>query len=382
MRKPINVLLLNYEYPPLGGGAANATKRIIEEYQKMPELHISLVTSSTGSYRVERPSDNIIIYFLDIKKGDSPHYQSNRELLMYTLKSWLFCRKLIKENHYDLIHAFFGIPGGLIALLLGKQYIVSLRGSDVPGYSKRFALLERILFRRLSRLIWRKSLRVVAVSDNLVELAKLTDDKTEYLVIRNGISLKMFKAKREWNNNCSRILFVGRLVKRQGLIYLLEAFSLLSKNYHDITLDIVGNGPLFNEIKDYIADHKLDQKVRLHGMVNHDYISNFYYSSDLFIIPSINEALGNVTLEAMASGLPIITTDTGSAELIEGNGLVIPKKNVQSIYDAIRRYIDNPELLTVEGKKSIKIAKNLTWFNVASEYRELYMQSLDSDTSY
>jgi len=205
MRKLINVLMLNYEYPPLGGGAANATQCFIEEYQKMSELNITLVTSSIGSYRVERSSDNILIYFLDIKKGDSPHYQSYRELLMYTLKSWLFCRKLVNENHYDLIHAFFGIPCGLIALLLGKQYIVSLRGSDVPGYSKRFELLERILFRRLSRLIWRKALGVVAVSESLAELAKLTDDKTEYLVIRNGINAEMFKAKRDWNNNHSEV---------------------------------------------------------------------------------------------------------------------------------------------------------------------------------
>lgn len=148
MNKKINILFLNYEYPPLGGGAGNATWYLLKEYEKMPDLQVTLVTSSTGSFRMERPSDNVTIYYLDIGKRGSLHYQSSKDLLKYSWKAWLFCRRYLKGNHIDLIHAFFGIPCGLIALLLGKPYIVSLRGSDVPFYNNRFHWLDKLIVLR------------------------------------------------------------------------------------------------------------------------------------------------------------------------------------------------------------------------------------------
>src|SRR3989344_4881417 len=132
------VLVLNYEFPPLGGGAGNATYYLLKEFAKYPDLEIDLVTSSVDTFRVEKFAGNITIHFLNIGKRGNLHYQTNQKLLMYSWKSYWYSKKLMEEKEYDLCHAFFGIPCGYVAMMLRLPYIVSLRGSDVPFYNKRF----------------------------------------------------------------------------------------------------------------------------------------------------------------------------------------------------------------------------------------------------
>jgi len=139
--------MLNYEFPPLGGGAGNASYYMLREFSKYHDLNIDLITSSADKYRVEQFAENISIHFLDIHKNNTAlHYQSNKNLITYTMKVYFYAKKLRKQKSYDLCHAFFGIPCGAIALLLGVPYIVSLRGSDVPGHNERFALADVLFF--------------------------------------------------------------------------------------------------------------------------------------------------------------------------------------------------------------------------------------------
>ena len=373
----IKILMLNYEFPPLGGGAGNANYYLLKEFSKFPDLNIDLITSSTDKFRVEQFAENISIHFLDIHKNNRAlHYQSNKNLMTYTLKAYMYAKKLRKQKRYDLCHAFFGIPCGTIALLLRIPYIVSLRGSDVPGYSERFALADVLLFKWLSLIVWRKAQSVIALSKDLVEIAKRTDKKTNYLVVYNGIDTDEFKNKEGNNADYLQILFVGRLIQRKGLKYLLEAFRLLLEDHKKIKLHIIGDGPLLNEIKSFIAEYKLNQMVTIHGIIDHVNIRNYYNMCDLFVLPSLNEALGNVTHEALASGLPIITTNTGAAELMNGNGVVVPKEDVKALYEAINRYIENPELIYIEGKRSREIAEKMPWHNAALQYYITYGQCL------
>ena len=144
----MKILMLNYEFPPLGGGAANACFHFLKELTKIKNLKIDLITSSTFSFKKEKFSSNINIYYLNIGKNKrNLHFQTSKDLFFYSLRAYFFAKKLIKKNNYNLIHAWFGIPSGLIAFLLKKPYIVSLRGSDVPFYNPRFYWLDKICFK-------------------------------------------------------------------------------------------------------------------------------------------------------------------------------------------------------------------------------------------
>ena len=177
------ILLLNYEFPPLGGGAANATYHLLKEYSKRKDIKVDLITSSTGEYSEEQFAKSIRIYFLDIGKKGNIHYQTNKDLLTYSWKAYKLGKKLVRKNHYDLVHAFFGIPCGYIASKLGLPYIVSLRGSDVPFYNKRFYWPDKLLFRRLSKKVWKDSKATITNSEGLKELALRSDPKQNINVI-------------------------------------------------------------------------------------------------------------------------------------------------------------------------------------------------------
>lgn len=184
--------MLNYEFPPLGGGAGNATFYLLKEFSRYKDLQIDLVTSSASKYKEERFSDNIKIYYLDISKKESLHYQTNRDLLTYTCRSYFFCKNLLKRSTYHLCHAFFGIPCGFVAMKLNIPYIVSLRGSDVPFYNPRFYWLDKLFFKRLSEKIWKNSLRVIANSKGLRELTLKSFSSQKIEVICNGVDVEHF----------------------------------------------------------------------------------------------------------------------------------------------------------------------------------------------
>ncbi len=367
----MKIIILNYEYPPLGGGAANATKYILKNLSKYKNLEIDLVTSSINKFKIEKPYNNITIHYLDIKKNKKNiHTQSNKDLLTYSKKAYSYSKKLIKQNNYDFIHAFFGIPCGFIAQKLKLPYIVSLRGSDVPFYSDKYKLLDKLFFKRLSKNIWKNAKFVIANSNGLKQLANNTAPNQHIGVIFNGIDTTEFKPKKNSlkhnKNNKLKILCVGRLIERKGFSYVIHAIKPISDK---VSLTFIGDGPLKQELK--IQSKGLD--INFLGIVEHDKLASIYPKYDVFILPSFNEGMSNTVLEAMASGLAVIVSDTGGTlELINKNGFIVKIKNSDDITKYLNMYLNNKTLLEKHKLKSRQLAKNLSWNSVASEYYEIY----------
>jgi len=368
----MRILMLNYEFPPLGGGAANANFYLLKEFAKEKDLKIDLITSSIDKFKEEKFSQNIIIYRLNIgKKNQNLHFQTNKDLLVYSLKSYFFAKKLLKKNDYNLVHAWFGIPCGFIAMLLGEPYIVALRGSDVPFYNSRFKNLDKYFFQYLSRLIWEKAKIVVANSQGLKELAQKTAPNQKIQLIYNGVDTNEFKPpKTKKKSKDLRILCVARLIKRKGIDYLLKALGRLKdKNF---ILTIIGDGNEKENLVNLTKKLKINSKVRFLGPIPHSEIIKYYQQNDLFVLPSLNEGMSNTILEAMACGLPIIATDVGgSEELVKENGFIIKPKSRKELVKAIQRYIDDRSLLEKQGQESRKRAEKMSWKNVAKKYSKI-----------
>ena len=283
-----------------------------------------------------------------------------------------YSKKLAKENNYDLCHAFFGIPCGYIALKLKRKfkipYIVSLRGSDVPGYNMRYKLPDRFVFKKMSRRIWREAEHVVANSDGLKELANSKISEQEISVIPNGIDLEEFKPKRKKKNNKKiTLISTGRLIERKGYDYLINAISDLD----EVELWLIGDGNLSGHLE--LKAKQLNANVKFLGKRDHGDIPYILSSADIFVLPSLNEGMSNSILEAMALGLPIITTDTGgSEELIQDNGFIVKRGSSTKLKYPILEYIKDPKLIKKHGKKSREIAEGMGWDRVARDYLELY----------
>ncbi len=382
----MRILFFNYEYPPLGGGAANATAYLLREYAKIKDLKIDLVTSSTNSqYQQEKIGENIIIHKLPIGKNkENLHFQSQKELLVYSYKAYFFSKKLIKKNQYYLTHSFFSIPCGLLSLLFKWQFdipfIISLRGADVPGYAERFTWIYKILT-PLIKFIWKKADKVVANSQGLKDLALKTNPQQKIEIIYNGIDTEKFQPLElsKISNDIQEKFIItsgaSRITSRKGLKYLLQSVQILSQKYPRVYLEIMGDGDQKSELEKLAQDLKINERVKFFGRIPREKTVQYYQRASVFVLPSFNEGMSNAMLEALATGLPIIATKTGGAEelIMEGkNGFIIKMKNAKDIAQKLEKIIRDNHLQKTMRENSRSQALSLSWKEVARKYTIIY----------
>lgn len=374
----MRILFFNYEYPPLGGGAGNATAYILREFSRMKNLEVDLVTSSyDNDFHLEKIGENVKIHKLPIgKNGKNLHYQSQKELLVYARKAYLYSQKLVRENKYDLSHSFFSLPCGFLSLVLKWQYglpcIVSLRGADVPGYSERFTLIYGLLT-PLIRLIWKKAATVVSNSRGLKELALRTNAQQEIGIIYNGIDTAEFFPGRS-ENQTPTVLCVSRLTPRKGINYLISAMPEISEKIPKVKLKIAGEGDAKNDLENQARNLELNN-IEFVGRVAHNALAKIYREASVFVLPSLNEGMSNTMLEALASGLPLVATDTGGTrELVEDgkNGYIVKMKDASDLAKKIIAILSDSELQKQMAQSSRKKAESLSWQSVAEQYEKLY----------
>ena len=384
----MKVLFFNYEYPPLGGGAGNATAYILREFSKNSNLELDLVTSSIDKeYHLEKIGKNIRIHRLPIGKNkNNLHFQSQKEMIIYTWRAYFFARRLIKKNNYDLTHSFFSVPCGVLSLLFWYSkkipYIVSLRGSDVPGYSERFTFIYKILT-PLIKHIWNKAGAVVANSLEFKKLAKKISPQQEIAVITNGIDVKEFSSKyffEDKNTNKRlekfKIICGSRVTPRKGFRFIIKAVDfLLKKKNIQVELEIIGDGNEKDELGKMVREMNLEKQVRFLGLIEHNKLPEYYQKANVYISASLNEGMSNTMLEALACGLPIIATKTGGTDemVFEGeNGFTIEMKSAQDIAEKVEIILNDFELEKKMSQKSRQLAETMNWSNIADKYWKLY----------
>lgn len=361
-----------------------ACEHLLKEFAKVDGLRVDLVTSSANEAGKVCFSDNITIHYLDIgKKSMNLHYQSERDLMVYSFKAYFYCRRLLRKKRHDFIHAFFSVPCGFIAMLLGAPYILSLRGSDVPFHNPRFYFLDKLLFQHLSKFIWRKTKFVIANSETLLESARRIYPGMEIGLIYNGVDTVTYKPDFEQKGAKQvNLLYAGRLSRIKGVEYLIEAFSTVLNRLpdKDVRLSIVGDGDMRGRAEELAARLSVREKIEFLGKIPPEEVRKLYAKCDIFVLPSLNEGMPMVLLEAMACGLAIICTDMPSLRLLVEhgrNGFIVEKSNSQAIAGAICSYIAAaPGLIREHGRISRQKALAMRWQDTAQKYREYYQRVL------
>jgi len=367
----MRVLMLNYEFPPLGGGTAVANRYLLHQFKKQRNLKIDLVTSSTNKYKKEVFSSNINIFRLNIGKNNKNlHHQSSKDLLNYLIKLTAWVKK--HQHNYDLIHAFSGLPGGITALLSGKPYIISLRGTDVPGYEERFSWLAQLI-RPLIRLSWKQARLVDTNSQYLKDLALKTAPELRIKVILNGVDNQSFYPAKKMPKKMV-ILCNSRLGKRKGIEYLIKAMPEVLAKVPQTRLILVGEGVEKEKLKRLTQSLKIAKKVRFLSKVKHGKLPSIYRNASLFVLPSLSESLSNSLLEALACGLPVVATKVGgNSELVtKKNGVLTPPTNSQTLAEGIIRLLSKPGLRKNMGKANRQMVKQFDWKKTAGKYFEIY----------
>ena len=371
----LSVLALNYEFPPIGGGGATAHQALLQEMNRNGSCRVLLISSGLGSNIEEECVDPFLtIRRIPVGKRDL-RYWRRREVLRYILGAYREAEKALEHDTYDVCHAFFGIPSGLVAYRLRRSlpYVLSLRGSDVPGYNQRFTLDHRLL-RPLVKRSWLSAAGVVANSEGLRDLAQQAFDAVSIRVIPNGIDTEAFRPQLHPPADTPHLVTVARLIPRKGVDLLINALSgLTGKPWH---LLIVGDGPERIKLEKQAANAGLADRVEFLGDVDRSRIVQLLPSCDLFVLPSLAEGMSNAALEAMACGLPVVLTDTGGThELVNENGVVVPCGNIEALRSALDKSLSEPDKWPNMGAQSRRIAESFSWSAVADQYRSLLLEA-------
>jgi glycosyltransferase involved in cell wall biosynthesis len=378
----MKILLINYEYPPLGGGAGQATAALAQEFAAAG--HEPLVL--TSRFR-SQPAEEVVA---GVRLRRVPVFRKRKdrctppEMLSFLASASVTALREVRPWKPDATIAFFGIPSGPIGLLLrlagGGPYVVSLRGGDVPGFQPYDLAFFHELLGPLIRLLWKKAAAVIANSTGLQMLALRFAPELPIRVIPNGVDATTFYPAPDSTEHRGpvRLLFVGRVVFQKGLDVLFRALAALPKGL-DYQLEIIGDGDKRPELTIEAARLGLAPRIEFAGWCDRAHIGARYRAADLFVFPSRDEGMPNVVLEAMASGLPIVATAiAGNEELVRNgeNGHLVPPENHSALTTALARLIAQPETRRAMGRASrVIVEREYTWARVASCYLELLRES-------
>lgn len=371
----MKILFINYEYPPLGGGAGNAFYYLLEEFKKYPSLQIDAVVASHLNIATNQMlTPQINLYRLPVGIIKNLHHQSNLNLINFSYQLFFLLNRLTKHQTYNHNLTFFTLPCGLISFLFRRRvpYSIFLRGSDVPFYNKRFYWADYILFKHLAKIIWRNAQNVVANSNDLKQLALKTAPSQNIKIINNGIDTNIFKPASNHSNQPFTILSTSRLIKRKNLHLLLEAFSLFFKKNPTSCLLLAGSGNLESDLKKLAHQLNIASATNFVGHLSYPQLIAVYQQADLFVLPSSQEGMSNSLLEAMSCGLPVIASNTGDASLlIKDSGLIINQLCSKNILEAMEVIYLNPHLRQKMSLAGRQQSLKLSWSNIAQQYLNL-----------
>ena len=385
----LRILLLNYEFPPLGGGAGIASAALAGRLAARG-VRVDVVTSRpdgardperTAGLRCLSLAPNLTLYRVESRRRGI-HQAGFFGAASYLWSARPVARRLLRAHRYDIVHIYFSLPTGALipALPLGDTpVVVSLRGSDVPGYDERNAklVLAHALLRPFTRWIWKRASRVVPVCDSLGRLARATLPTLEYSVIGNGVDLDLFRpGVRRGGSHPVRCLAVGRLIERKGLADVLRAWSLLPRGKY--ALEIAGDGPEAAPLRALAKELGVHEDVQFAGPLSREETAQRCGRADIFVLTPYEEAFGNVFAEAIAAGLPVVASDIGAIpDLVQQgeNGILVHPGDVSAIARAVRELGDDPaRRAQIAGRNRARAESMLSWDSATDRYLALYAE--------
>ena len=273
-------------------------------------------------------------------------------------------------NNYDIV-----VTEGIHYTFL--KYFDNFKGKLILHDSITSVKKIREIDYALANKLFENSLSVV-VNEKIPILYKDNNILLKTRVI--GHSVKLDKINFIERDSFKRkILSIGRLIEEKGYIYIFLAIKQIIAHYPDITLDIYGNGPLEKDLSNYIKENNLQNNIFLRGFLEHKKLLNSFCDYDLFIshpieMDHIAEAFHMGNIEAMASGLPVITTDCGGVpSVVKDNAIVNKQKSSEDIVKSINKLITDKILfnqISVKGRKYVE--DNFNHDFIVKKWREVF----------
>jgi glycosyltransferase involved in cell wall biosynthesis len=364
-------------HPGLGGIGRQAVSLTTELHKR--GLNIFVITRKLKNV----PSFSSEVKSIRLWAARPSVYRIEAKTFLNILTSATFSVNLLytlikKKKDYDIVH-FHGASIPLITTLpflkiLKKKVIAKVSsaklGIEAGSFYGRYGFLGKFFISLL------KNVNVFVAISNEIEEGLICEgyDKNRIHRIPNFVDLTLFHPGYERSGLNKTIVFSGALERRKGVHILLEAWKTIHKEFPDVHLIILGDGPEKAYLHAMAKDLNISDSITFKGQVNNvtDYLHNAY----IFVLPSLQEGLPNSLLEAMACGLPVIASKIGGViDIVENgrSGILFEPGNISDLTYAIRTLLENDEVRNKLRTEAVKrIAEKFSIDRIAEEYIILY----------
>jgi glycosyltransferase involved in cell wall biosynthesis len=370
----LRILMLNLEYPPLGGGAAPVTRGLARALVARGH-EVDVVTMGYRGLPAQETDDGVKVFRVPALRS-RVELSYVHELAAYVWSGWRKAKALSQPSAYDLCHCHFILPTGLIPYLLRTvpgfpPYLITSHGSDVPGFNPdRFTSLHRLTPPVLRRILSRAAGLIVpsVALEQLIE--KQFDRLPPLTLIENGVDPEQFMPRPKQ----PRVLVATRLFERKGVHQVIQALAPLQA--HGYELEVAGDGPQRAELERQAG--ALGVAARFHGWVAREPLNRLFESSRIFVLASSSDNFPVSLLEAMAARCAVVTTRAGGCpEVVGDSGLVVEPGDVPALEQALGRLMREPRYAEELGARAARrVQSKFGWPAIASRHEAAYERAL------
>ncbi len=404
--RPLDLLFLTQTYPRFDGDTAgpfirDLARGLVRGGDRLTVLtpHAEGVPESwqddgieVVSFRYAPERHEVLGYGRTLEADERVKGRAALAAPLYALAARRAVRRQLRRRPFDLVHAHWIVPNGVVAAAAGGRtpLAIGLHGSDV-------FLAEKRGVRTLARWALSRARLLTGCSPELVERVRALGFPAERSrVIPYGVDVEAFSPSPErrplWRRRLGipegapLLLGVGRMATKKGFQILIEILPALLGEHPELGVVLAGGGDLLERFR--AAARPWGERVHLPGPVLRDTLPDLYRAADLFVLPAVHDAKGNVDglpnviLEAMASGLPVVASGISGIPLAveEGRtGRLVPEGDPGALLAALRGLLADPAAARSMGEGGRrKAVAELTWDAVAAHYREGYRAALSA----
>jgi glycosyltransferase involved in cell wall biosynthesis len=403
---PLDLLFLTQTYPRFEGdvagpfirdlarGLARGGDRVTVLTPHAPGVPAAWEESGVEavSFRYAPERHEVLGYGRSLEADERVKGEAALAAPLYALGARRALRRLLRRRKFDLVHAHWIVPNGVVAAAAGLRVpmAIGLHGSDV-------FLAEKRGVRLLARWALARARLLTGCSPELVDRVRALGFPAERSrVIPYGVDVAAFSPAPErralWRerlgipDSAPLLLGVGRMATKKGFQVLMEILPALLRESPELRVVLAGGGDLLGRFR--AAARPWGDRVQFPGPVLRDTLPDLYRAADLFVLPAVHDGKGNVDglpnviLEAMASGLPVVASGISGVPLAVEDGRtgsLVPERDPEALLGALRALLADPARMRGMGERGRRRAEaELTWDAVAARYREGYEVALES----
>jgi glycosyltransferase involved in cell wall biosynthesis len=378
----MKILMVNYEYPPLGGGGGIAMMEIAEELARRHEVHV--LTSGTKELpEVEKHgSRNLTIhraYVIGRSDRATASFASMGAFLPAAVRKG---NKILAEHRLDVMNTWFAIPSGIPGAAIARKHkvphLLTVIGGDIYDPSKWYSPHRFFPAGLAVKRVLQQADAHVAISTDIAGRTRdyFGFDKPIEVIPLGIAEPELVPATRSdlgMDDSNKYIVAVGRLVRRKDYPTLLRAVRDLDRD--DTHLMLLGDGPERDNLAALAAELGIGDRVHLKGFVSDELKYQILSNSDVFTLASLHEGFGVVYLEAMYCGLPVIAADEGGqVDLLQDGetGRLVPIGDKDAMARSLREILENEEIAGRMGNYNQQRFQEFSVANLARRYEEKF----------